>query len=223
MRSFVALGVFLCSGGCADDSGAIALGAAPAAYASAYCERALACCETAELQAIVGNDVVDRASCEAAITRIFGNEFIDDTRRAIAMGQARYDGDAMAACVRHLRTDVCVHAVRSLRLMTFPMECDPVRIGQVQLGGACDHDFQCATGACTGGADHATGQCEEVPAIGAPCPAGDCRAGAYCDRSGTTPVCAAVSSQGETCTTSLGCASLNCAMGVCGPPLSCAG
>lgn len=208
---------------CGDATSGVELKAAPAAFASAYCERALACCEMGELQAIVGDDVVDRASCESAITRVFGNELLDDTTRAIAMGRARYDADAMAACIEHLASDACVHAVRSLRLMTLPSECPPVRIGQVEIGGACDHDFQCATGACSGGADHATGQCEEIPAIGAACPTGDCGPGAFCDRTGATPVCVAIASEGERCTTSLGCSTLNCSTGVCGPPLSCDG
>lgn len=222
MRQLVPVLVIVSLSACGDDS-SIALEAAPAAYASAYCERALACCETAELQSMLGTEVVDRASCEAFITRIFGNEFIGDTRRAMTAGRARYDGDAMAACVDHLRDDACLHAVRVLRLMTFPQECAAVRIGRVEVGGACDHDFQCVTGACAGGADHATGQCEGIPEIGAPCPTGDCGPLAYCDRTGAMPVCAPIRADGETCTTSLACESLNCATGTCAPPLSCDG
>lgn len=208
--------------GCGTDGGGIALEAAPAAYASAYCERAFACCEAAELQAMLGSDVVDRASCETSLARVFGNEFVDDTRRAMAEGRAQYDGDALAACLDHLRDDDCVHAVRVLRLMTFPAECSPVRIARIEVGGACDHDFQCVTGACSSGADHATGQCEAVPALGAAC-TGDCGPSAYCDRTGPTPLCAAIAAAGAACTTSLGCESLNCVMGVCAPPTTCDG
>ena len=207
---------------CGDDSGAIALEAAPAAYASAYCERALECCETSELQAMLGVDIVDRASCESTLARVFGNEFVDDTRRAIAEERARYDGDAFAACVEHLRGDDCVHAVRALRLMTFPSECAPVRIARVENGGACDHNFHCMSGACAGAADHATGQCVEVPGLGAPCD-GDCGPSAYCDRTGPAAVCAATAAQGAPCTTSLGCETLNCVMGMCEAPATCDG
>lgn len=208
---------------CGDGATGIALESAPEAYASAYCERALACCETSELQAMLGSGVVDVASCEAFVARVFGNEFIDDTTRAVAMGRARYDGDAMAACVDHLRADTCEHAARVLRLMTFPQECAAVRIGEVAIGAECDHEFQCASGACTGGADHTPGRCEEPAAIGAPCPTGDCVPGAYCDRSSADPVCAAVGGMGAACTSSLGCESLNCSMGTCAPPVSCDG
>lgn len=208
---------------CGDDAAGIALEAAPSAYASAYCERALACCETSELQTLLGADVIDAASCEAFITRVFGNEFIDDTKRAVAMGRARYDANAMAACIDHVRGETCVHAARVLRLMTFPQECAAVRIGQVAVGGECDHDFQCATGACTGGTDDAAGQCEDAATVGAPCPTGDCERGAYCDRSSPMPVCAPIAAIGDACTTSLGCESFNCAMGSCAPPTSCDG
>lgn len=207
--------------GCGDDGG-IALEAAPAAYASAYCERAFACCEATELQAMLGSGVVDRPSCETTLSRVFGNEFVDDTQRAIAQGRARYDADALATCLEHLRGDDCVHSVRVLRLMTFPTECASVRIARVEIGGACDHDFQCVSGACSGGADHASGQCVEVPGLGAACD-GDCGPSAYCDRSGATPVCAAIAAVGAPCTTSLGCESLNCVMGVCAAPATCDG
>ena len=212
-----------CLASCGDDASGIALEAAPAAYAAAYCERALACCETAELQMMLGMDVIDRASCEPFIARVFGNEFIDDTRRALQAGRATYDPNAMAACVDHVREDDCVHAVRVLRLMTFPQECAPVRIGRVGVGGECDHDFQCVTGACAGGADHAAGQCIEVPVIGAACPTGDCGPSAYCDRTGPMPVCTAINAEGEACTSSLGCESLVCDAGICAPPASCDG
>lgn len=216
--------IFACSvAACGDGASGIALQTAPSAYASAYCERALACCETSELQMLLGTDVVDAASCEASIACVFGNEFVDDTTRAVAMGRAGYDADAMVACLDHLRADACLHAARVLRLMTFPPECAAVRIGQVAVGGECDHDFQCVTGACTGGADHAAGRCEDAAAIGAACPTGNCVAGAYCDRSSATPVCTAIGGIGERCTTSLGCESLNCSMGACAPPLSCNG
>lgn len=208
---------------CGDDASGIELEASPAAYASAYCERALACCETVELQTMLGMDVVDRASCEMFITRIFGNEFIDDTRRAIQLDRAGYDPIAMAACAEHVRNDDCIHVARVLRLMTFPRECALVRIGRVAVGGECDHDFQCVTGACAGGADHSAGQCIDVPAIGAPCPTGDCGASAYCDRTGATAVCASIESEGGTCASSLGCESLQCTAGTCAPPTSCDG
>jgi len=209
--------------GCGDDAPGVALEAAPAAYASAYCERAVACCETAELQTVLGTEVVDRAGCEAFITRVFGNELIDDTRRAIELGRASYDPVAMSACVDHVRNDDCRHLARVLRLMTFPRECPSVRIGRVELGGECDHDFQCANGACANSADHAIGQCQSVPAVGEPCPAGDCGPSAYCDRSGATAVCAPINGDGGACTSSLGCESLQCSGGTCAPPATCDG
>lgn len=224
MRSLLLAGLAIASSiGCGDDASGIPLEAAPSAFAAAYCERAFACCETSEVQTLLGSEVVDRPSCEAFVARMFGNEFIDDTMRATAAGRARYDADAMAACIEYLRSRACVDSTRVFRLMQFPQECGAVRIGAVAIGGACDHDFQCAGGTCAGETDQATGSCEELPAIGAPCPGGDCGPTAYCDRSGVTPICAVIAATGEACTTSLGCESLNCAMGVCSPPLSCDG
>lgn len=202
----------------------VPLAEAPSAFASAYCERVFACCEPVELDALFPDGAVgDRATCEVFVARVFGNEFIDDTRRSQAGGRATYDPAAMAACLEHLRADRCTHLAQPLRRMTFPAECAPVRLPRVAVAGECDHDFQCETGACASAGDDASGQCTEVPALGAPCPTGDCGPAAFCDRSGPAEICAPINPDGGACTSDLGCESLECLDGVCVPPTLCDG
>lgn len=222
VRYQIGLAVLVQAAACGGNEG-IALEAAPAAYAAVYCERAIACCETAELEAMLGSGVADSVSCEAFVTRVFGNEFIADTRRAVELERATYDDVAMAGCLEHMRTRECSDLARPLRFTTLSATCAPVRVALVPIGGECDHDFQCTSGACAGSGDHQVGRCEVVPAPGAPCPTGDCGRSAYCDRSGATAVCAPVNADGGTCTSSLGCESLQCSTGTCGPPVSCDG
>ena len=216
--------IVLAACACGGDAG-VALSNAPEAFAAAYCERAFACCDAAGRMALqFGAEITDEASCRAHVARVFGNEFVDDTRRAGAEGRASYDPDAMQACVDHLRADTCVHLAATLRRMTFPPECAPVRVALVANGEPCDHDFQCVSGACAVvGGDHAIGACAEVPAIGAACPTGDCGPTAYCDRRGESDVCAPIRADGEPCTSSLGCESLTCVDGVCTAPAFCTG
>lgn len=221
--------------GCGDDArsdqpdAGVSLESAPAAYAAAYCERAVACCtvdELADLLPGASPPVTDRASCEAQVARVFGNEFLSDTSRAEAEGLADYSPEAMAACLEHIRADGCVHLARVLALTVFPEECAPVRIPQVSLDGACDHDFHCETGYCEGGGETTTGVCAELPVLDAACPDGRCVSGAYCDRS-VDPggICAPLLADGETCTSKFVCESFYCdgQPGVCAPPVTCDG
>lgn len=203
---------------------------APSAYAAAYCERMFGCCTVDEITEMLPGaqpPVTDLASCRDHVTRVFGNEFVDDTTRAEAAGHARYDGVAMAACLAHLREDPCEHLARVFRLMTLPEDCPLVRIPLAAIGASCDHDFQCTSEYCEGGTETQSGVCRALPALGEVCPDNRCIAGAYCDRT-TDPAgrCTALRLAGEPCTSFLECVDFACLGapdGVCGPPSTCNG
>jgi len=213
-----------------DAAATIPLLRAPSAYASAYCERVFGCCSTGELVELfpaAQPPITDLAGCREYVTRVFGNEFVDDTMRAEAAGHARYDGVAMAACVEHLRGDACDHLARVLRLMILPAECPPVRIALAEPGSECDHDFQCTTTYCEGGTETELGVCRALPALGQTCPDSRCVAGAYCDRTNDpSGRCTLLRTAGESCTSFLECVDFACLgapSGVCGPPATCDG
>lgn len=223
--------------GCGDDGDSrpdaaaeVPLLRAPSAYASAYCERVFACCSVGELTELFPGaqpPVTDMASCRVYVTRVFGNEFVDDTMRAEAAGHARYDGAAMATCVEHLRGDSCEHLARVLRLMILPPECPPARVPLSDAGAECDHDFQCTTTYCEGGTESQLGVCKPLPVLEEACPDNRCVTGAYCDRtSDPSGRCTQLRLAGESCTSLLECADFACVgapSGVCGPPATCNG
>ncbi len=203
---------------------------APSAYAAAYCERVFGCCAADEVPGVFPGaqpPVTDPAGCREYIARVFGNEFVSDTQRAEAEGHARYDGVAMAACLDHLRGDACDHLARVFRLTVFPEECLPVRIPLAGVDTACDHDFQCTTGYCEGGAENQTGTCRLMPALGEVCPDSRCAPGLYCDRTADPAGrCAALKAAGEPCSSLFECLDFACSgapSGVCDRPSTCDG
>lgn len=216
--------------GCRSEGPAVVpLDEAPAAYAAAYCERIFACCDAGEVGAQFPSadpPVTDIASCEMHVARIFGNEFIDDTRRAIAARTADYDPAAMWGCAAQLRAGECPQLARVFQLMVFPESCPTVRPPRVATGGDCDHDFQCESSLCVGGGATQAGRCEERPEAGKPCLDRQCVAGAYCDSA--TGSCAPLERDGTTCTSPFQCQSFACVgampdAGRCGSPTTCNG
>lgn len=213
-----------------DAAAEVSLVRAPSGYAAAYCERLFECCTADEITEMLPGalpPVTDLASCRDHVTRVFGNEFVDDTMRAEAAGHARYDGVAMAACLAHVRDDPCELLARAFRLMTLPEDCPPVRIPLAAIGASCDHDFQCTSDYCEGGTETQRGVCRPLPALGEVCPDSRCIAGTYCDRnSDPAGRCAALRLAGEPCTSFLECVDFACPGapdGVCGPPSTCNG
>lgn len=82
------------------------------------------------------------------------------TRNERSQKGARYDADALAACLDHLRADDCVHSVRVLRLMTFPAECAPVRVAIVGVGAPCKTSLGCESLNCVMGVCAAPATCD---------------------------------------------------------------
>lgn len=217
--------VVIIAGSCGDD-GAVALDQAPRAYAEAYCARLFACCEVAEVAEVLrGFDPPsDEPACIELVTRVFGNEFVDDMRKADAAGHARYDGVAMQACMTELEATSCPDLARVFRFMTFPTTCRLVRIPLAASGASCDHDFQCTTSYCAGGGETTLGSCAELPRIGEACPDSRCVDGSFCDRSlDAAGRCAPLRSDGMPCSSALACESFSCNGGTCGPVASCDG
>lgn len=212
--------------GCGGDT-TIALGDAPDAYASAYCERALACCTLGELAGRFPDAspaITDQPSCRAYVARVFGNEFTTDTIAAQGAGSARYHGEAMALCLAAIRTEPCTDLARVLALMTVPTTCPVLREPLVADGGACDHDFECVSAVCAVAGPGFSGACAAAPSPGAPCTAGKCGPGAYCDRSADgAGSCAALGDVGSACSSNLACTSLDCQAATCAPPAICVG
>lgn len=205
----------------------VSLGEAPAAFASAYCERALACCTLAELAARFPDaapPIADEASCRAYVARVFGNELVADTTAAEAAGEVRYHGDRMATCIAAIPAASCVESARVLALMTLPVACPTPREPLVPDGGDCDHDFQCISGLCATPAPETPGMCAAIPTAGAACTDGKCGPGGYCDRSGGgSGTCTSLGDLGAPCTSNLGCTELDCAGGTCAAPATCTG
>lgn len=211
-------------GACGSGSASVALDDAPDAYARAYCDRIFSCCSSDEIAnrfATVTPPVTDAASCRSYIARVFGTEFVDDTRTAEASGRARYAGDRMAACLDALQTAACPDLARVFALLVMPDACSPPRIPLTEDGAPCDHDFQCISSLCASSGSDSAGTCAAAPAAGAPCASGKCGAG-YCDRSaGSDGVCVAIGDAGAACSSALACRSLVCNAGVCGAPTTC--
>lgn len=226
MRTSLLAAAVLMACGNGSMSPVVPLSGAGEAYASAFCGRLTACCTAPEMAVLFPGSpppVTDEPSCVAHVRRVFGNEFTADAEHAEEQGWAVYHGDRMASCLEHLREDGCDHLARVFFLTTLPADCETPLEPRVQVGGECDHDFQCIDGYCSGSTAMTTGTCAPMPGIGEPCE-NACEAGAFCEGSPPDRRCQRLGSVGETCTSRFQCETFACdASGRCADVTSCDG
>jgi hypothetical protein len=199
-----------------DTSGGVSLEAAPAELAKAICPKAYTCCVASQL---MGNEQAgtDERSCEEKTTVGFRNQ-LAGLRKALENKRARYRGDKMEACITFLRSATCERLSRTNHFSG--LECEPWVEPLVALGGKCGNDYECVDSFCAKEPMALEGTCKMWPGVNESCATVRCGKGLVCDESKTCHVALA---EGATCSSSLQCASGNCAALVsadksCAPP-----
>lgn len=123
----------------------IPLAQAPGAFARLMCEKIYGCCAIADQQRL---PVDNQAGCEMAFTDLLSpaNSQIAD---AVSAGRLRYDGEALAGCLRSYQTTTCA-AATPMGTVISHRECAYLT-PLVELGQACQNHFECKAGFCAGG------------------------------------------------------------------------
>jgi hypothetical protein len=137
---------------------------APAAFARLMCEKIYGCCAVADQLRL---PVDDQAGCEVAFTDLL-NQVNTEIAAAISAGRVRYDGQALADCLRSYQTTGCSAATPMGTVISY-RECAYLT-PLVDGGQPCQSHFECKAGFCAGGvctarkADgDACGQDDECP------------------------------------------------------------
>lgn len=167
-------------------------GAEPVAYdalfgelAAVYCERVFACCTTDERR-LIGiipyvderPEIPDVAACTTYMTEMIRmHGYIGQLAPAVESGALSYDGARAAACLDEFAALSCDAFGRSFDQVRNMSRCQPF-VATKATGDACEYDQQCPTDYCFDAV------CADKPAAGAPCPAGTCADGLFCDSFG---------------------------------------
>jgi len=132
-----------------------------ASYARAYCARLEACAPGF----FFPGEYLDVAACEDVQASRCG---LDRAAPGVSVAAS-----ALAAC----SADLTAFSCSKLLARQLPDSCGPT--GTLVAGAACGSDAQCTTGFCAQSSP-TCGTCAAAPALGGPCTAGRCGAGATC-------------------------------------------
>lgn len=200
MRTNLLLAVVAASGlgvlsGCPDEPASVPLAEALDRYGQVACERLQEC-------SALGAVLLSQTTCEQVVWS-YRNGALSRLSAWVDDGTVAYDAEAMASCIDDLTSAACVDLA-----FGNPADvgrCGEAVVGQVAVGGGCEHAAQCQAGnycatdlACPGTCQPrvvAAGACtlDEACAAGLDCAAGHCvafgRAGATCGTS-ALPTCA---------------------------------
>ena len=159
--------------------------------ARSACTLLFECCETTRFETI--------AECEAAMAADLapGQAIVD---ASISAGRMRYDGAAARSCLDQSTCD------------STPSACSEVLVPLVAEDGECTNSSECISGNCVATAEGSV--CRPLPGDGDPCTTA-CAAGFYCDVFAAAPTCQPSRAAGEACDSSIQCASVSCADGLC--------
>src|SRR5882724_2004880 len=148
----------------------------PALWSQTVCDQNFKCASTA--------DIMGRMKSDCVSTNMTAWQFVT---ASVADGESKgrlgYDATMMGTCLSTLAGQTCADWLTGL---AHPPECNGAFIAKVQVGGACQSDFECVMGHCDG-ADSSTkpptdGMCKPTLAHGAACTFADtCVDTDYCD------------------------------------------
>ena len=113
--------------------GGVAIEDVPDEYATVICEQSRSCAGD------FGVGFVTIDNCEEQVAGGLRNEAVVRWEAAIAAGTASYDPDAAAACVEDFQAAGC-----DLLGVGTSEACASVLVGNVEVGGACSFDEECA-------------------------------------------------------------------------------
>jgi hypothetical protein len=158
----------------------------------------------------------DQAGCLA-----FGQTAPDATLQPLLdSGKATFDGVAAQACLDAISTVPCDQTQMAARVV--PDACSRFVRGTVAMGGACEQNAECQSGACDVpdcGSACCSGTCGAAQAPGGsgdPCATRACDAGLACSTASDT--CVPLAGSGAGCTLPSDCDyGLGCAGGICQP------
>jgi hypothetical protein len=128
----------------------IPLAQAPSAFARLMCEKIYGCCPTADQQRL---PVDDQVGCEISFSDLL-NPVAVQIADAVAGGRVRYEGEALASCLRSYQTTDCT-AATPMGTVISHRECvylTPL----LELGQSCQNHFECKAGFCSNGTCVAT-------------------------------------------------------------------
>lgn len=176
--------------------GSVALEDVPDELVKTLCEQQVAC-----------NTFPDVDTCIAATDIADTN--VEEIQADIDSGAVRYDADLFDDCLGAVEDFFnCRLQLSGAALDELARKCTDYLVGTVAEGDACSEDLQCAGDAeCEVPAcpdECCVGTCvadppEPVAQIGEDCTNNDCVGGAFCDRTGTSPVCADRLAVGQAC------------------------
>lgn len=147
----------------------------PGLYASAQCDLVKKCYGPIWDIISLGED------CETTYGTAIGDE-LGRFKKSIEDGKTVYDGTKVTPCLEALKAAKCDE------LETSPAACDEVLVGQVELGGACQTNEECATTAFCKLDAACPGTCTAKQDVGVACQDDDdCREGLKCDETCVQP------------------------------------
>jgi hypothetical protein len=176
------------------------------------CHLSYLCCSTEALaNPFVGSSERECLDLNTAFGRALAAPKLE---ASIAAGRVVFRPEAMHACIAALNEAGCAATDEQWLCSTDALN------GQVELGGECTDDFDCANRNCVGASDSEPGTCEGWKANGEPCQSYlDCESG-RCS-SFTDGTCVPRLAGGSECITHADCATFNCVADtrLCGPSL----
>ncbi|HEY2901501.1 MAG TPA: hypothetical protein VGL59_13050 [Polyangia bacterium] len=183
-----------CSGGSSSTGtpAQVSISQLPTVWPQTVCTQNFKCASAA--------DIMSRKMSDCITSNTQAWQFVASSiQDGQAKGRLGYDATLMGTCLSDLAAQSCADWVTGL---DHPAECNGAFIAKVNVGGACQSDFECINGVCDG-ADSSTkpptdGMCKAKVGHGAACTFDDtCVDTDYCDS--TTSVCIAKKAGGAAC------------------------
>jgi len=205
MRTWILLACFAAATGiaaCDNDDSSGGPEEVVDSYVTSYCEKLLACCESAQLSdKFDGAVVADRASCESEMDLLGLLEL--SLRASLEHARIELHEGALDACLQTLEALPCAD-FRAQPLML----CDGYVEGLVPEGQACSSDYECAGDSyCDGDLD----VCKRLPVEGEACTE-KCAEGVYCQIGESGAHCVAKDDNGAPCNYATTCKGGACAI-----------
>jgi hypothetical protein len=171
-----------------------------AARAEAICAQLFACCDAAQVELVLRQEVRDEAMCAALLSSAYAT-WVGQVESAVARGTLDYDADRATACITAIDALTC----ETLDVRVAPDACRRVALGLVSDGDPCTMEDECAdASSCRDGV------CVAPVAEGADCSVAPCAIGFYCGGMGAGPRCLERIPDGSACVIDSQCASQYC-------------
>jgi hypothetical protein len=210
------------SAGCGGVHSSIPVDQTAQDLAQAVCSKAYDCCTTDQLMMNMDLTGTDEADCEQKSAENFRN-ILQEVQYSVDQKLAVYQADKVDACLRTLRGSSCEDLNMTNHLSGVP-NCDSFASPLVQVGGACDNDYECIDGWCKGPPEGMSGAsaCTAFASGDADCSddkASRCASGFICDPNRNQ--CVHMGDTGEACTDLYECKSLVCSSQGSGSQMTC--